>query len=232
LICFVFISVNAQQSDNNDQPLPTDVPKNTYVADPAKSDNGDVAPAGHVSKNTYVADSANSDNGDGVQKVNAPKADDKKAISKPSNTAKEAAKTTEVDLAAPTVETTKEVKTYVRDRSTDGTIYLDGSVKNAPQQDATSVTSVIDADQDGQADNASVTPTAKTYTRDRSMNGLEGSGSAKKASQPEAATIEKDADQDGQIDTPASTKKAKVYVRDRKTSGVKTGNSSSNQKNN
>ena len=130
LICFAFVSMNAQQSnsDNNDQPVKTaDATKNTYVADPANSDNGDVAPEGYIPKNTYVAP-AKMDN-DGVEKVAEKKAKPSPAV-KPA-TKKDVTKAPEVDLAAPTVE---EVQ--------------DGSVEKASTDPK-----VVDADGDGKIDN-------------------------------------------------------------------------------
>ena len=118
----------------------------------------------------------------------------------------------------------KEAKTYVRDRSTNGTA-SDNSAKKAPQKKATAIV-VLDADQDGQIDNPIAAPTPKTYVRDRATNGEKGS-SAKETSQPEVVTIVTDADGDGQIDNPIpSTKEAKKYIRDRSNSGDSNANSS------
>ena len=117
------------------------------------------------------------------------------------------------------------VKTYQRDRSTDGIIYMDGSVRQAkkqatPTQKAQEITEGVDAPR-------AATPQvvkAKTYQRDRSTDGIiYMDGSVRQAKKQTTPTQKVQEITEG-VDAPRAVTpqvvKAKTYQRDRTTSGV------------
>ena len=167
IVCFAFVSMNAQQSDNNDQPLPGEVQKNTYVAD-ANSDNGDVAPEGHVSKNTYVAPKVLDNDGVMTEKVDENKTP---KVTKPVVSKQEVQKTPEIDLAAEEPISNNKAAARVTPVTTDKPVLdanQDGIIDNPVlvEQSTTKVTTTNvakdrDADKDGVVDKSGVSKAKK-----------------------------------------------------------------------